>query len=235
VLELKVPPTEAGTPPAEICRTLNIQLKDKAAHTQVHISAIRWTVRGNLVITAGPNTSEHHLKTALPDIATILRLILKLPSKDSFQIRANVRWSRILLNHVPTGATSNAEVASPNQCHESLLADNPSYATLTITQRPSWVKDPSSYSAGSVSSLSFAFEDPNGSLATKLLSEKELYIFGTNATIKKWKQKPPTKKPTQPLPEQANPQNPIPPPETTATSKTWSSQWGLARSGDTQP
>ena len=224
VLELKVQQPEAGPLPAEICRSLNSQLKDRPAHSQVHISAVRWTVRGNLVITAGPNTSEHHLKAALPDIASLLRFILGLPNKDSYQIRANTRWSRILLNRVPTGATSSTEAASPNQCHDSLLADNPSYATLTITQRPSWVKDPSSYSPGSVSSLSFAFEDPDGSLAKKLLSEKELYIFGTSATVKKWKQKTPPKKPTQPPPAEAAPQTHTHQPDTQAPGRTQSSR-----------
>jgi hypothetical protein len=58
-----------------------------------------------------------------------------------------------------------------------------------------------------MSSLSFAFEDPDGSLALKLLSEKELYIFGNVVTIKKWKQKPPQKKPapTPPPPPGSTP------------------------------
>ena len=148
----------------------------------------------------------------------------------------NVRWSHILFNCMPTGATSNTEATSPDKCHDSLLADNPLYATLTITQCPSWVKDPSSYFDGSVSFLSFAFEDPNGLLAAKLLFKKELYIFSTNATVKKWKQKTPPKKPTQPLtPFDTNPQNPTIPPETMATGKMQSSQQGLARPGNAQP
>jgi hypothetical protein len=102
VLEIKVQQAKARIPPAETCRHLNTQLKEKPAHSQVHIFGIRWTVHGNLVIIAGPNTLEYHLKAALPNIANILHVILNLPSKNISQIKANVRWSCIFLNCVPT-------------------------------------------------------------------------------------------------------------------------------------
>ena len=93
VLELKTQWTDAGPPPAELCRNINTHLKEKPAHSQVHISTIRWTMHGNLMLTAGLNTLKNHLKAALPEIANLLQLILCLPNKDSYQIRANVRWS----------------------------------------------------------------------------------------------------------------------------------------------
>lgn len=103
------------------------------------------------------------------------------------------------------GTISNKEAHTPATCHKALEVKNPSYTALTVTQHPSWVKAPSLYKDSSVFSLSFAFKDPDGSLAQKLLAKKELYIFGNNATIKKWKQKPLTKKSTPP-PTTANPQ-----------------------------
>jgi hypothetical protein len=84
------------------------------------------------------------------------------------------------------------------------------YATLPITFRPSWVRNPSSYTSDAVSSLSFAFEDPDGSLASSLLTNKTLYIFGATAITKKWKQRPPTKKPLVTPPNDS----PTTPPET---------------------
>ena len=197
--------------PEIICNAINEGVKTHPAISQVRVSAARWTARGNLVITAGPTTPEKLLNSALVQIAYYAKKILTIPIHANTTARANVRWSRLLLNRVPTGTTDESEAHDPNTCHESLLAENPSYATLTITQRPSWVKTPSSYTAGSVSSLSFAFEDPDGSLATALLSEKELYIFGAAAAVKKWKQKPPQKKPPtppEPQPTQAKPNTP---------------------------
>ena len=192
--------------PSVICSAINKGLKTYPDVCQARVSAARWTVRGNLVITAGPNTSEKLLNSAILYIALITKKALKLQINASTPTRANVRWSRILINCMPTGATAKTEAHNPVSCHQSLMADNPSYASLTITQHPSWVKPPSSYTLGSVSSLSFAFEDPDGSLATKLLSEKELYIFGTGVSVKKWKQKPPQKKPMA-QPEQTTLQN----------------------------
>ena len=76
---------------------------------------------------------------------------------------------------------------SPNKCHTALAAINPSYSTLTIMQKPSWVHPPSSYKQDAVSSLSVAFEDPDGTKSKALLAECHLYLFGTRATVKKWK------------------------------------------------
>jgi hypothetical protein len=80
--------------------------------------------------------------------------------------------------------------------HDSLLTNNLLYANLTVMQRPSWVCPPSSYIAGSVLSISVAFEDPDGSKLKTLLAECYLYIHGYRATICKWKQCKPIPKDT---------------------------------------
>jgi hypothetical protein len=209
VVDLGKTGNNSRSPPIEICKSLNRELA-ASTHSQVRIAAARWTVHGNLVITAGHTTSPHQLNSALTFIAFYLKNILGITADSSnIPIRTNIKWSRLLLNRIPTGITDKHGAYSPDTCHNALMADNPAYASLTITQRPSWVKDPSSYKTGSMYSLSFAFEDPDGSLALKLLSEKELYILGSVATIKKWKQKPPKAKPTQ-TPSDANTQTEFP-------------------------
>jgi len=95
------------------------------------------------------------------------------------------RTNTIIINGLPTGASDDRGPYSPAECHEALLATN--HATLTITQLPSWVRSPSSYTPGTTSSLSLSFEDPNGSKLKALLTERYLYDFGTRATVKKWK------------------------------------------------
>ncbi|KAH9174379.1 hypothetical protein EDB89DRAFT_1952586 [Lactarius sanguifluus] len=90
-------------------------------------------------------------------------------------------------------------------CHEALTADNPTYAALRITQRPSWVRNPTSYSDNAVSSLVVAFEDPDGTVARSLLAGKVLFIFGSCATLRKWKQRqPPPRSSKQAIPAQLN-------------------------------
>jgi hypothetical protein len=77
-----------------------------------------------------------------------------------------------------------------------LAANNPTYASLPVTQKPSWVCTPSSYSVDSSSSLVVAFKDPLGANLKSLLADQHLFAFGTRATIKKWKQRTTKHKPT---------------------------------------
>jgi hypothetical protein len=66
-----------------------------------------------------------------------------------------------------------------------LAAINSSYASLTVTQKPSWVRPPSSYTTGSISSLTLAFKDPDSSKLKALLAEHYLYLYGNRVSIKK--------------------------------------------------
>jgi hypothetical protein len=173
--------------PESICEVLNKKLGE-VTPPQSQLAAVRWTAKGNLVITAGPSSSAVSLLTAAPHINAILSTILKLPSHSPFtQPRANTKWSKITINGIPTGASPTRAPYSPEECHAALAAINPTYATLQITQKPSWVRPPKSYPHGSASSLSVAFEDPDGSKAKAILAERYLYAFGNRASVKKWK------------------------------------------------
>ncbi|SRR6266478_1145499 len=79
------------------------------------------------------------------------------------------------------------------------IAENPTYAALTITQKPSWVWDPSTYTApGATSSLAFSFEDPDGTSTQALLHMRTVYVFGHVATVKCWKTSPPKRTAVKP-------------------------------------
>ena len=45
---------------------------------------------------------------------------------------------------------------------------------------------PDLYGPGSSLSITFAFEDPDGSLLTSLLSSRFLFLFGVQSTLRKW-------------------------------------------------
>lgn len=117
----------------------------------------------------------------------------------SLHTRANIKWSKILINSLPTGVSNSRGAYSPDKCQAALAFENPSYSPLIIAQAPNWVKPPSSFSHGLSSSLVVAFKDPNSTKARALLEAKHLFAFGTCATLRKWKQRPtpPTNLPYQ--------------------------------------
>ncbi|KAF8258785.1 hypothetical protein EI94DRAFT_1707676 [Lactarius quietus] len=131
-------------------------------------------------------------KPSPADLCT--RINWALEASDNNQVRISAA-------SVPTGVSPESGARTPDECHAALALDNPSYASLNITCKPSWVQDPHSYSEGAISSLIVAFEDPDGSLACGLLAKKVLYVFGHCATLRKWKQRP---TPASPHPELAD-------------------------------
>ena len=94
-----------------------------------------------------------------------------------------MKWSKVLINGVPTGVTGDRGAKTPDECHAALALENPTYASLQITQKPSWVRPPTSYTIGSASSLVVAFEDPDGSKSEALLASRQLFLFGARAKV----------------------------------------------------
>ena len=147
--------------PQEVVVHLNTELAD-ASHP-VTLSAARWTVKNNLMVTAGPDTSAYQPTQASHLIFESLSTFL---SHDSSPLpvttRDNVKWSRLLINGIPTRASSTRGPYSPSECLQALMADNLAFRTLRLMQPPSWVRAPSTYGLGSILSLVVTFEDPLG-------------------------------------------------------------------------
>jgi len=175
--------------PQEVVTHINAKLTD--AHHPVTLSAAWWTTKNNLVVTAGPNTSAHQLTQASHLISNVLSTFL---SHDSSPLPVttceNVKWSRLLINGIPTRVSSSYGPYSPSECQQALMADNPAFQTLCLMQPPSWVRAPSTYGPGSVSSLVVAFEDPSRDSLRSLLGGKTLFAFGHSGELQHWKQKP---------------------------------------------
>ncbi len=147
--------------PQEIVTHLNAEFVD--AHHPITLSATQWTAKHNLVVTAGPDTSVHQLTQASHLISDLLSTFLSHDSTPfPITTHENVKWSQLLINGIPTGASSSCGPYTPSECQQALLADNPAFRTLCLTQPPSWVRAPSTYGPSSVSSLVVAFEDPLG-------------------------------------------------------------------------
>jgi hypothetical protein len=173
--------------PEVICNTLNERLS-KISPPQAILAAVRWTARGNLVVTGAPNTTSHTLQLAVLHISAILIKAFHLPSDNPLlAAQPNVKWSKISINGVPTGVSKKCGVYMHARNHDSLKLNNPMYASLIVMQWPRWVHPPNSYNSGSTSSLSVAFEDPDRSKLRMILAERYLYIHGHRASVHKWK------------------------------------------------
>ena len=157
--------------------------------TSIHVSAAKWTMKGNLVVTAGPDVTPEQLAAAAPLITSAVQSCIP-SSSPPCQMCANVKWSQVLINRVPTGVTDTHTTHTPQVCHQALLTENPQYRPLRVSQLPSWVKKPDQYKPHSASSLVFVFEDPDRSLATSLVASCYLFLFGDVCIVKQWKQHP---------------------------------------------
>ncbi|KAN0126452.1 hypothetical protein V8E52_000092 [Russula decolorans] len=83
---------------------------------------------------------------------------------------------------------------------------NVKWAKLLINGVPTGVRSPSSLTTGTSSSLSIAFEDPDGSQLKSLLSIRQLYLFGARAKVRRWK----TASPQARTPQPSNPPSQAP-------------------------
>ena len=150
----------------------------------VQLSAARYTKQGNLVLTAHHATIQSQFQQAIPLIKILVKQFYSqanTPIPEDITARPNVKWSKILINSVPVGISDSRGPWTPNECNLALVAHNPFYASLTITQKPSWVRPPSTLKQGTLSSLVVAFEDPDGSARRTLLSSRQLFLLGTRA------------------------------------------------------
>jgi hypothetical protein len=176
--------------PVDICNILNNAL-NITPHNQVHVSATRWTAKGNLIITGGHMTTVQQLQLASP-------LIFKA-FNDAYSgtvtpftpphTRASIKWSKILINGLPTGVSDSKGAFTPDECNSALATENPLYAPLIIAKTLMGQASPFSH-CWLVIIPRCAFEDLNGSKARTLLGAKYLYAFGTRALLRKWKQRP---------------------------------------------
>ncbi|KAN0102394.1 hypothetical protein V8E52_011988 [Russula decolorans] len=199
-------PKEDRPSATDLCEKINERLHNRG-HKSMFLSAAKWTGKGNLVFTASPHTTSHQLQALTPDIESlVIEYLSVFTPNPTITSRPNVKWAKLLINGVPTGVKQDRGAYTPNECHNALNSHNPIYANLRITQKPSWVRSPSSLTTGTSSSLSIAFEDPDGSQLKSLLSIRQLYLFGARAKVRRWK----TASPQARTPQPSNPPSQAP-------------------------
>jgi len=124
--------------PASLVLVCNDALVKAPHHANIQISTTRWTPKGNLVVIRGPATSIAQLKDTTHILTTAIQSMLPKPT-TSLTSQANVKWSKLLINGVPTGVDKETPAYSSAECQRTLALNNPSYGYLTITQLPSCV------------------------------------------------------------------------------------------------
>ena len=170
----------------------NAALAATPQYAHVRVSAAKWTPKGNLVIFAGPGVSCDALYSATHIINSAVSKAL--PEDPCISACLNVKWGKVLINSVPTGVVEGHPTThSPATCWQVLLDNNPSlFCHLKVCQLPSWVWWPSLFQLGSSLSLVFSFEDPDGTIALTLIKARNVYSFGAQCRIKRWKNPPPS-------------------------------------------
>jgi hypothetical protein len=166
---------------AELVPKLNNSLHTHPKFSHIHVVGVKWTQASNLLVRAqAPSPSV--LAAALEAVRLALiddQLIIK-------DIIPNARWSCVTLSHVLTGKDPDTTAHSPETIHDELSTHNPNYAALAVCQLPSWVCDPKSFKDGQVSSVSFAFEDPDGSCLNRLVGSSLTAFSNLRCSIKAW-------------------------------------------------
>jgi len=183
--------TKAALAPPVLVDACNATLSADPTHTNVQVSAAKWTPKGNLVVFAGPSVSHDTLFATSHILMSAVSWVL--PEDPKISSCLNVKWGKVLINSVPTGVSEGCPTAhSPAACWQDLISNNPSLCYLTVCQLPSWVHRPSLYQLGSQSSLVFSFKDPDGSIAPALIRAQHVYAFGSQCCVSRWRYPPPS-------------------------------------------
>lgn len=172
----------------DLVANLNNKLHLDNEYSHVRVVGVKWTTASNLLVRAqapSPNILTNALQNVVPTMPFLGCI------KD---IIPNVKWSRVVLSSIPSGKTPDSPAYSSYSLHAELAAANPDYSDLTIRQFPSWLRNPDHLADGQLSSASFAFEDPDGSLARHLIGTSLTAFGNLRCVIKPWA---PPKKPPQ--------------------------------------
>jgi hypothetical protein len=83
-----------------------------------------------MVLTGGPNTMAHQLQQSIPMIRHYIANAYNSVNTDDPPpppptIRPNAKWSKLLINSIPTGVTLAHSAMTLDECHAALFAENP--------------------------------------------------------------------------------------------------------------
>jgi hypothetical protein len=175
------PSQEQRLLPKIISSRINSKLSLIPSAKGLSILGSHWNASGNCVLTFPPQTSIKLIEDHFPAIKNAMGL------NDNQVISRDTPWSKVTLRAVYARDTPSSSVYSNEDLLNALMT-NPIMSKIRITQAPRWVRRPEDID-GFKSSISFAFEDPDGQLI-KLLLKTQLFMFGSPVRAKRWEDKP---------------------------------------------
>jgi hypothetical protein len=175
------PSQEQRLLPKIISSRINSKLSMIPSAKGLSILGSHWNASGNCVLTFPPQTSTKLIEDHFPAIKNAMGL------NENQVISRDTPWSKVTLRAVYARDAPSSNVYSDDDLLNALMA-NPIMSRIKITQAPRWVRRPEDID-GFKSSISFAFEDPDGQLS-KLLLRTQLFMFGAPVRAKRWEDKP---------------------------------------------
>ena len=100
----------ANTKAPVLMAACNEALGSEARYANVWVSAAKWSPAGNLVVFSGSKTTLAQLTATHHIIVSVIKGAL--PSPISLSSHPNVKWSKLLINAVPTGVTGDTPAHS---------------------------------------------------------------------------------------------------------------------------
>jgi hypothetical protein len=184
--EGKLPREHRLEPPLLVAR-LNRKFAETPSAQSFRAVAASWTANGNVKIFFPPGANVHELSKE-----GHLRLIASavVGEHDTHAVTGfNGRWTKLVIGNVLVRHWDSPNQFSPAELMEELRFSNATaFENLRVTQEPRFVL-PEERIAGSHSSISLAFEDPDGSIGKKLL-RTTIFMFGNKTTVREWRDKP---------------------------------------------
>lgn len=149
----------------------------------IRIIGADWNMSGNCIFSFPSNISINSINAIIP----LLKEAFELRPNHPLTITRDIKWSKVILSNIITLNGPNLPIFSELEILHSLLL-NDLFRSLKITQPPRWARNPE-FITKPRSSISFAFEDPNGDLLRKVTSSV-FFIFGQSTVPVVWKEKP---------------------------------------------
>ncbi|KAG8681312.1 hypothetical protein FRC11_001275, partial [Ceratobasidium sp. 423] len=158
-----------NAPQPGLFRKISSMLDVHPTHKDVAILGAHWNKSNNIIVSFPPGTPDATLTDLCPDIRNALGLA------ESVVMSIDKRWTKLLVSSVPARLSKDAPVFSEADAATS-LARNPAMSNIVTPRQPRWIRHPSKIT-GAHSSIVLTVEDPDGSVARRLL-KTSLFIFG---------------------------------------------------------
>ncbi|KAI5118390.1 hypothetical protein M0805_007524, partial [Coniferiporia weirii] len=176
-------PSDARPPSKTIIDRIHRVLDAIPTSQHVRFVGAEWNPSGNLIFSFPTSLSIRSITAVLP----VLRAALRVPLTHPLMISQDVKWAKVILGRVITRDSPTHPLFTDAQLLDGLSV-NSHFLTLCLTQLPRWLRRPESISSDR-SSITFAFEDPDGSLLQQFCA-RPLFLFGQSARPTPFADKP---------------------------------------------